>query len=117
MSACACKTIIIVIAASGVWAILKRHNIDPTPRRSGPTWAEFFAAQATGLMACDFFHVGTVQFKRLSVSDFIYRHAPHPDRPPHREASPAAGWWRRLGSNQRHHGYEPCALPLSYAAD
>ena len=31
----------IVIAASSVWAILKRHGIEPSPRRSGPTWAEF----------------------------------------------------------------------------
>ncbi len=25
-------------------------------------------------------------------------------------------WWHRLGSNQRHDGYEPSALPLSYGA-
>jgi len=42
-----------VIAASGVWTILKRHGVDPSPRRSGPTWAEFLAAQEKGLMACD----------------------------------------------------------------
>jgi putative transposase len=33
----------IVIAASSVWAILKRHGIEPSPRRSGPTWTEFLA--------------------------------------------------------------------------
>ncbi len=33
----------IVIASSSVWAILKRHGIEPSPRRSGPTWAEFLA--------------------------------------------------------------------------
>ena len=44
----------IPIAASSVWAILKRHDIEPSPRRSGPTWAEFLAAQAKGLIACDF---------------------------------------------------------------
>jgi hypothetical protein len=27
------------------------------------------------------------------------------------------GWWRRVGSNHRHHDYESCALPLSYAAN
>ena len=27
----------IVIAASGVWAILKRHGVEPSPRRSGPS--------------------------------------------------------------------------------
>ena len=49
----------VTIAASSVWAILKRHGVDPSPRRSGPTWAEFLSAQAKGLMACDFFHVDT----------------------------------------------------------
>ena len=29
----------VIIAASSVWATLKRHGIDPSPRRSGPTWA------------------------------------------------------------------------------
>jgi putative transposase len=62
----------IVIAPSSVWATLKRHGIDPSPRRSGPTWAEFLAAQAKGLMACDFFHVGTVLLRRLYVLVFIH---------------------------------------------
>ncbi|MGH9171409.1 MAG: integrase core domain-containing protein [Acidimicrobiales bacterium] len=62
----------IVIAASSVWAILKRHGIEPSPRRSGPTWAEFLSSQAKGLMACDFFHVDTVLFKRLYVLVFIH---------------------------------------------
>jgi transposase len=62
----------IVIAASSVWAILKRHGIEPSPRRSGPTWAEFLTAQAKGLMACDFFHVDTVLLRRLYVLVFIH---------------------------------------------
>ena len=55
----------ITIAPSSVWAILKRHGIEPSPRRSGPTWAEFLSTQAKGLMACDFFHVDTVLLRRL----------------------------------------------------
>ncbi|MHB1488664.1 MAG: integrase core domain-containing protein, partial [Acidimicrobiales bacterium] len=62
----------IVIAASSVWATLKRHDIDPSPRRSGPTWAEFLSAQAKGLMACDFFSVDTVLLRRLCVLVFIH---------------------------------------------
>ena len=62
----------ITIAPSSVWAILKRRGIDPWPRRSGPTWAEFLAAQAKGLMACDFFHVDTVLLRRLYVLIFIH---------------------------------------------
>ncbi|MGH9086687.1 MAG: helix-turn-helix domain-containing protein [Acidimicrobiales bacterium] len=44
----------ITIAPSSVWATLQRHGIEPSPRRSGPTWAEFLSAQAKGLVACDF---------------------------------------------------------------
>jgi putative transposase len=45
------------LAPSSVWAILKRHGIDPSPQRSGPTWAEFLRTQATAAFACDFFTV------------------------------------------------------------
>jgi putative transposase len=63
----------IVIAPSSVWAILKRHGVEPSPRGSGPTWAEFLAAQARGLMACDFFHVDTILLRRLYVLVFIHQ--------------------------------------------
>jgi putative transposase len=59
------------LAASSVWAILDRHGIGPTPRRSGPTWAEFLRAQATTLLACDFFTVDTVLLRRIYVLFFI----------------------------------------------
>lgn len=62
----------VTIAASSVWAILKRHGIEPSPRRSGPTWSEFLSAQANGLMACDFFSVDTVLLRRLYVLVFIH---------------------------------------------
>jgi putative transposase len=62
----------VAIAASSVWAILKRHHIEPSPRRSGPTWAEFLTAQAKGLIACDFFSVDTVLLRRLYVLFFIH---------------------------------------------
>jgi hypothetical protein len=62
----------ITTAPSSVWEILKRHGIEPSPRRSGPNWAEFLTAQAKGLMACDFFHVDTVLLRRLYVLVFIH---------------------------------------------
>ena len=62
----------VVIAPSSAWAILQRHGVDPSPRRSGPTWAEFLTAQAKGLMACDFFHVDTVLLRRFYVLVFIH---------------------------------------------
>jgi putative transposase len=60
-----------VLAPSSVWAILRRHGVDPSPMRSGPTWAEFPRSQATSLLACDFFSVDTVLLKRLYVLFFI----------------------------------------------
>ena len=53
------------LAPSGVRAILRRHGIEPTPRRTGPTWAEFLRAQAHTMLACDFFTVDTVLLRRL----------------------------------------------------
>jgi len=53
------------IAASTVWAILKAAGLDPAPRRSGPTWQQFLAAQAHAILAVDFAHVDTVFLRRL----------------------------------------------------
>jgi transposase len=61
----------VVLAPSSVWAILRRHGIDPSPMRSGPTWAEFLRSQAASMLACDFFSVDTVLLKRLYVLFFI----------------------------------------------
>jgi len=54
-----------------VWAILKRHGLDPAPRRTGPTWAQFLTAQARGIMACDTFVVDTVLLRQVHVLFFI----------------------------------------------
>jgi transposase InsO family protein len=59
------------IAASTVWSILQQAGIDPAPRRSSETWREFLQAQANGIVACDFFTVDTVLFRRLYVLVFI----------------------------------------------
>src|SRR4051794_1286169 len=48
------------VAASTVWKIVKDAGLDPAPRRSGPTWTQFLATQAKGILAVDFFHVDTV---------------------------------------------------------
>jgi putative transposase len=60
-----------VIAASTVWEILRAAGIDPAPRRVGPTWREFLAAQAHAIIACDFLIVETVLLNRLHVLVFI----------------------------------------------
>ena len=55
------------IGASTVWTILHRTGVDPAPRRSALTWRQFLRAQATGVLAVDFFTVDTVLLKRLYV--------------------------------------------------
>ena len=37
--------------------ILKRHGIDPAPRRAGPDWAQFLRSQAEAILALDLFTV------------------------------------------------------------
>ena len=59
------------VAPSTVWEILRAAGIGPAPRRSGPTWRQFLAAQAGGILAVDFLHVDTVLLKRLYVLVFI----------------------------------------------
>ena len=59
------------LAPSSVWNILQRHGLDPSPNRTGPTWGEFLKTQATTMLACDFFTVGTVLLRRLYVLFFI----------------------------------------------
>ena len=59
------------IASSTVWEILHAAGIDPAPRRSGPGWRDFLAAQAEGIIAADFFHVDTVLGTRLYAMAFL----------------------------------------------
>ena len=59
------------IAASTVWEILSAAGVDAAPRRAGPTWRQFLAAQAQGIIACDFFTMDTVLLRRVYVLVFI----------------------------------------------
>jgi len=61
----------VVLAPSSVWSILRRHGIDPSPMRTGPTWSQFLRTQAASMLACDFFSVDTVLLKRVYVLFFI----------------------------------------------
>ena len=61
----------VVLAPSSVWAIWRRHGIDPSPMGTDPTWTELLRSQASSMRACDFFSVDTVLLKRLYVVPFI----------------------------------------------
>ena len=62
------------VAASTVWTILKGAGLDPAPRRSGPTWRQFLAAQAHAILAIDFAHIDTVLLRRLYILIVIEHH-------------------------------------------
>lgn len=54
-----------------MWRVLRDAGIDPAPRRTGYTWREFLAGQATTVLAADFFYAGTGFLRRLYVLFFI----------------------------------------------
>lgn len=55
------------IAASTVWTILRTARIEPTPERTGPTWAQLIRTQAKGIIATDFACVDTATLRRFHV--------------------------------------------------
>jgi putative transposase len=61
----------IPLAPSTVWAILRRHGIEPAPRRAELSWSEFLRAQASAVIACDFLTVDTLWLRHLHVLFFI----------------------------------------------
>jgi transposase InsO family protein len=55
------------VSPAAVWRILRAAGVDPAPRRSGQSWTEFLRAQASGILAVDFFTVDTVFLQQVYV--------------------------------------------------
>ena len=61
----------VAVSATTVKKILRQEQLGPAGKRRGPTWREFLRAQATSVIAVDFFTVDTVWLRRLYVLFFI----------------------------------------------
>jgi putative transposase len=59
------------VPASAIRATLRRHDLDPAPRRTGTSWRAFLRQQAAGIVACDFYTDDTIWLRRLHVLFFI----------------------------------------------
>ena len=58
------KKLGIAVSKGTVAAVLRRHGLPPAPRRLGPSWPQFLRAQATGVLATDFFTVDSALLRR-----------------------------------------------------
>ena len=54
------------VSATSIRRVLRHHGLGPVPR-NGPSWSEFLRAQASSVLATDFFTVDTVSLKQLYV--------------------------------------------------
>jgi len=68
------KKLGISVAATSIRTVLLRNGLRPAPRRASVTWRAFLRAQASGIVAVDFFTVETVRLKTLYVLFLIELH-------------------------------------------
>src|ERR1019366_326554 len=83
------------ISEAAVRRILRARRRAPAPRNAGTSWRAFLRTQANGLLACDFFHAGTI-FLRLCVprivSTALTSRVARPALPGDDHRSCACGW-------------------------
>jgi transposase InsO family protein len=59
------------VSPTSIRRLLASANLEPAPRRSGPSWREFLQAQAASIVACDFFTVESIFLRRYYALFFI----------------------------------------------
>jgi putative transposase len=60
-----------VVSATSIRNLMQKHRIPTSPRRSGLSWREFVRAQASAIVATDYFTVDTWNLRRLYVLFFM----------------------------------------------
>jgi putative transposase len=55
------------IGAGTIRRILAAAGLTPAPRRASPTWRQFLASQASGILSCDFLHVDAMKERSLPL--------------------------------------------------
>ena len=86
------------VSPATVWAISKKAGFDPAPQRGDLAWTQFLKAQASGILACDFFSVETITLTRL----YCFTVVEHATRRIHVlgiTANPTAGWVAQQARN------------------
>jgi putative transposase len=86
------------IAPSTVWEILTKAGIDPAPRRTGPTWAQFLRSQAEAIIAADFFTVDLLNGAKVYCLAVI-EHASRRIHVLGATANPSASWVTQRARN------------------
>jgi hypothetical protein len=59
------------VSATAIRTTLRRHGLDPAPRRMATTWRAFLRRQSAGIVAGDFFTADTIWLRRLYGLFFI----------------------------------------------
>ncbi len=88
----------IKVAPSTAWAILEKAGLDPAPRRTGPTWANFLRSQAEAILATDFFTVDLPD----GTTAYVLTMIEHATRRIHilgATAHPTAEWTTQMARN------------------
>jgi transposase len=62
----------VATAASTVWEILKTAGVDPAPRRTTVTWADFLRSQAEAILAIDFIEIVTLTGQRQYILAVVH---------------------------------------------